>query len=57
MDLVGSAPIDSLIHLFITMSLTVHDMYDTAHSRRDDLEALGFILAYFAAGTLPWLGN
>lgn len=33
------------VHLYRTMS------------RRDDLESLGYVLVYFATGTLPWLNH
>lgn len=36
------------------VSIRSHDGYE--QSRRDDLEAISYLLLYFARGTLPWMG-
>ena len=33
---------------------SIHNHKGCTHSRRDDLEALGYILVYFVKGRLPW---
>lgn len=35
---------------------SIHALNGSAQSRRDDLEALGYVLVYLAKGKLPWQG-
>ena len=38
-----------------TLEYTSRDAHTGAHSRRGDLETLGYNMVHWAAGTLPWL--
>ena len=38
-----------------TLEFTSRDAHTGAHSRRGDLETLGYNLVYWASGSLPWL--
>ena len=40
-----------------TLEYTSRDAHTGAHSRRGDLETLGYNMVHWAAGTLPWLSE
>ena len=40
-----------------TLEYTSRDAHTGAHSRRGDLETLGYNMVHWAAGTLPWLNE
>ena len=40
-----------------TLEYTSRDAHTGAHSRRGDLETLGYNMVHWAAGNLPWMGE
>ena len=40
-----------------TLEYTSRDAHTGAHSRRGDMETLGYNLVHWASGTLPWMGE
>lgn len=56
-NLTGTARYASInTHLGIGMHLNNFFFNIIEQSRRDDLEALGYVLLYFCRGSLPWQG-
>jgi serine/threonine protein kinase len=56
-SLTGTARYASInTHLGIGKVLCNNIIFSLEPSRRDDLEAIGYVLMYFLRGTLPWQG-